>query len=83
MYMYRDAVYVYSRYIRFRCTVQSDVYKCTLGWSGLTLFSIFENLHLSADQIYFYEFNKTKWQFWLRACSSHARQSILASPKKD
>ena len=39
MYMYRDAVYVDSRYIRFRCTVQSDVYKCTLGWSDFYFFA--------------------------------------------
>ena len=26
---------------------------CTIGWSDLTLFSIFENGHFAADQVYF------------------------------
>ena len=26
---------------------------CTVGWSDLALLSIFENLHISADQVYF------------------------------
>ena len=26
---------------------------CTVGWSDLALFQIFENLHISADRVYF------------------------------
>ena len=33
---------------------------CTVGWSELALFAIFEKLHVSADQVYFYEVNSKK-----------------------
>ena len=33
--------------------IQQFLQAYTVGWSDLVLFSIFENLHFSADQVYF------------------------------
>ena len=33
---------------------------CTLGWSDLVFFAIFEKRQVSAVQVYFYEFNSKK-----------------------
>ena len=32
---------------------------CLVSWSDLPLFAIFENGHISADEVYFYQFNST------------------------
>ena len=45
---------------------------CKVGWSDLLLFSIFENEHMAAYQLYFSEFNfKKSANFAARA--AHAR----------
>ena len=36
------------------------VVSCTLGWGDLALFAIFEKRHISADQVYFKQFNSKK-----------------------
>ena len=36
---------------------------CTVGWSDLALFSIFENVHISADQVYFQALHLKNRQF--------------------
>ena len=45
----------------------------TIGWSDLLLFAIFENEHIAADKIYFYELNSKKNRL---ACVMHTRQSF-------
>ena len=46
---------------------------CTLGWSDLALFAIFEKLHISADQIYFKKVNSKKSANF----ATPARQSFI------
>ena len=47
---------------------------CGIGWSDLALFAIFEKQQISADQVYFYEFNSKKIsnfgcaRFWIAKC---------------
>ena len=40
-------------YNSFKCLNIYNYTVGTVGWSDLALFSIFENLHISADQVYF------------------------------
>ena len=49
---------------------------CTLGWSDLAFFPIFENLHISANQVYFLELNSKKSAPSV-ARATHTRQSFL------
>ena len=48
----------------------------TVGWSDLALFSIFESVHISADQVYFQELNSKKSAIFGCARASHARHSF-------
>ena len=45
--------------IRLEVIIQSTVYG-TVGWGDSALFSIFETVHISIDQVYFKEFNSKK-----------------------
>ena len=51
-------------------SIQLDIAPCLVGWSDFALFLIIENLHVSADQVSFNEFKKSKnpknQQFWPR-----------------
>ena len=49
---------------------------CVVGWSDLAPFSIFENLHISADQAYFYK-------LLLIPKSRRGRAAKFASSKND
>ena len=52
---------------------------CTLGWSDLALFAIFEKLHISADQIYFKKVNSKKSANF----ATPARQSSFSKNRRD
>ena len=53
----------------------SFLYICTVGWSDLALFSIFENTFLLIRYIFMSSIPKN-WQFWPGTRGSQARQSF-------
>ena len=57
------------------CCGKYIYYYYTVGWSDLALFSIFENLHIFADQVYSENLNSKKLAI-STARASHAWQSV-------
>ena len=61
--------YLIAGYLRIKTATKLKFYLSyyvlvhTLGWSDLALFSIFENVHISADQVYFQALHLKNRQF--------------------